>query len=286
MTQMTNYAENKVIDFIRGQGLTLPASWYIALGSAASDSSFTELAGTGYARVTVTRSLANFAGTQAPGTTLASNGTSHASSNNNAISWGNPGGSWGTANFVGFFDASSGGNCWFWFAITPIVITIGSPNPVQIDAGALEFSLGVSGGMTDYLANKLIDKLWRAQAFSWPATIYGGLFTVAPTSAGGGTEVAGGAYARRSIVPGLTTLASTQGNTAASSGTAGRTYNLASLTYPVPTADWGAIVAEGLFDASTTGNLLFGKTLTTPKSVVNGGPAPTHSVNSLGITLD
>ncbi len=287
MTQLTNYGENKILDFMRGQTLTLPSSWNVALGSAADDASFTELSGTGYARVGVTRSLTNFAGTQGAGTTLASTGTSHSSSNNIAISWGNPGGNWGTANYVGLFDASTSGNCWAWFPISQIVITTGSPNPVQLDIGALGFSLGVAGGMTDYLSNKLIDLLFRAQSFSWPSNLYLAYFTVAPTNAGGGTEASGGSYARVVLIPGLTTLSGTQsaGSTSASSGTAGRISNNASLAFPSPTADQGIIVAEGILDASTLGNLLWQKAVTN-RSVLMDGPAPTHAADSLGITLD
>ena len=49
---------------------------------------------------------------------------------------------------------------------------------------------------SDYLEDKIIDHILRAQAFTPPATIYVGLFTAAPSDAGGGTEVSGGAYAR------------------------------------------------------------------------------------------
>lgn len=287
MTQMTNFAENKIADFMRGQGLTLPATWYLALGSAASDAAFTELSGTSYARIGVARSLANFAGTQGAGSTLASAGTSHASSNNAAVSWGNPGSAWGTANYVGFFDATTAGNCWFWFPITPIVITTGSPNPVEIAAGALGFALGVSGGMSDYLSNKMLDLLFRAQAFTWPATLGLAYFTTAPTNAGGGVEPGAGSYARKALVPSLTSLSGTQsaGSTVASSGTSGRISNNASLAFPAPTADQGIAVAEGIYDATTLGNLLFWKARS-PKSISNGGPAPTIAANAMGLTLD
>jgi len=109
MSQLSNYGENKIADFFRGQGITLPTAWHIALGSATSDSSFTEITGLGVTRASVTRSLANWAGTQGAGTTLASTGTSHTSSNNSAIDFGTPSGS-ATASHVGFYDNTSGGN--------------------------------------------------------------------------------------------------------------------------------------------------------------------------------
>lgn len=284
MTQLTNHAENKLADFARGQGLTLPTDWHLALGSAASDSAFTELTGTGYARVARTRSLANWAGTQAAGSTIASTGTSHATSNNALVSWGTSGSAWGTATHLGFFDAASGGNCWFWLELDDTLV-IGNGDPVSIAAGAIAVTLGLVGGMSDYLSNKLIDLIFRAQAYTWPATLYGALYTAAPNNAGGGTECSGGAYGRASIASSLAAWSGTQaaGSTSASSGTGGRSSNNAALTYPAPTASWGVITHEGLKDASTAGNLMWWAALAAPRTV-NIGAAPTHAANTLGLT--
>lgn len=286
MSYFTNFGENKWVDYFRGQGITLPTNWYLGLLSAFADGSVTELSGTGYARVTRARSLANFSGTQGAGTTLASTGTSHTSSNNALASWGNPGGNWGTATHVGFFDALSAGNCWFVVPISAIVITTGSPNPVQIASAGLNVVSGLTGGMSDYLSNKQLDLELRAQAFANPSPWYISLYTATPSNSGGGTEVSGGSYARVSFTPDDLTMYSTQGDTsAASSGTAGRTANVAAVTFPAPTADWGTVVAFGIHDAASGGNLLFWAALTTSQTVSNGGPAPSFASNVLGITL-
>lgn len=87
MSKLTNFAENKLIDFIRGQTLTLPASWHFGLCSAADDTGATEVTGTGYARVALARSLTNYSGTQGAGTTAASSGQSHETRNNVALTW-------------------------------------------------------------------------------------------------------------------------------------------------------------------------------------------------------
>lgn len=283
MSQMTDTMENALADFARGQGLTLPTNWHAALGSAASDSSFTELTGTGYARISVARSLTAWAGTQGAGSTLASTGTSHQTSNNAVIDWGNAGSAWGTATHVGLFDAASGGNCWVWVPLASAIV-IGNGDPVSLAAGALTLTLGLSGGMSDYLSNKLIDLIWRAEAFSWPGSTYAALYTSAPTNAGGGTECAGGAYARVAIAASLAAWSGTQsaGSTVASSGTGGRSSNNAAVTYPTPSSSWGTVVAEALKDAASAGNLLFWKAIT-PRTVV-AGAAPTHSANTMGIT--
>lgn len=286
MSQMTNYMENQLADFVRGQGLTLPTNWYFGLLSAASDLSVTELSGTGYARIARARSLANFAGTQGATTTLASTGTSHTTSNNAAIDWGSSGSAWGTATHVGVFDASTGGNCWMYMQLgSPMVI--GSGAAVNIATSAIVFALGVTGGLSNAASNLLIDLIFRAQSYTWPATLYAALYTAAPSNAGGGTEVSGGSYARAAIASSLTAWCGTQAvaSTSASSGTGGRISNNAALTYPAATGNWGTVSHEGLFDAATAGNLMFWGALAAARTVNAGGPAQSHPADSLAITL-
>lgn len=285
--RMSDFAENKIIDFMRSQTLTLPSSWFFALCSAADDTGATEITGTSYARVGVVRSLANFSGTQSPGSTVASTGTSHETRNNGAITFGPAGaGGWTTANYLAVFDASSGGNMWFWVPL-PSAATISSGNSYPLAISAVIFQLGLSGGMTDYLANKMIDLLWRAQSFSWAATNYVRLVTSTPTNAAGGVEVSGGAYARVALAASLAALSGTQasGSTSASSGTSGRSSNNAALTYAVPTANWGTVTHMELMDALTAGNRLFWAALGTPKTINLGALAPRFDANTLGFTV-
>jgi len=287
MSYITDYAENKLADFVRAQGLTLPVTWYVALLSGTpTDSSLTELSGTSYLRQGITRSLSAMAGTQGGGTTLASTGTSHATSNNSAVNFGTAGSAWGTATHVGIFDTASGGNMWFYL---PLVapITINSGDPVSLPAGSLYMTLGLVGGMSDYLANKMIDLIFRGQAYTWPATLYCSLFSAAPTNAGGGTEFSAGNYARVALVPSLTSLCGTQGagTTVASTGSTGRTANNAAITFASPNADWGTVNGQGIHDAITAGNLLFWGTPSVPKTVSSGGAAPSYDADTLSITF-
>jgi hypothetical protein len=81
-----------------------------------------------------------------------------------------------------------------------------------------------------------------------PTGIHVGLFTAAPTDAGGGTEVSGGNYARQQITQ-------ADASWAAPSGTPRSTNNSSDVTWASVT--WsGTVVAWGIFDATTTGNLL------------------------------
>lgn len=286
MSRMTDYMENKLVDMFRGQGLSLPADWYFALASAATDSSITELSGTGYAREALTRSLANFAGTQGAGTTLASSGTSHVTSNNATVDFGTSGSAWGTAAFVVLYDAASSGNAWAYAPLDSSLV-IGDGTPVSFAAGRVAFTLGLSGGLSDYLANKLIDLIWRAQAYAWPATLYAGYVTgTAPTNAAAGIEPGVGGYARVAIAYSLTAWAGTQGagTTTASSGSGGQTSNNAAITFPAPTADQGTASHTQLLDGSGVANLMFWRALDAAKTINAGAAAPFFGPGELTIT--
>ena len=142
--------------------------------------------------------------------------------------------------------------------------------------------------MTDYLENKLIDAMFRAQAYTMPATVYISLHTAACSDSSTGTEVTGGAYARVAVTSALANWAGTQsaGSTTASTGTTATTSNNAAITYPAPTANWGSVTHFGVFDAATAGNQLFCATLTTAKTVNNGDAAPSFAAGALTIQLD
>lgn len=142
--------------------------------------------------------------------------------------------------------------------------------------------------LSDYLENKIIDWLLRGQTFTPPATVYVGLLTVAPSDAGGGTEVTGGSYTRVAVASSLANWAGTQsaGSTTASSGTGGTTSNNAAVTFPAPTANWGTVVAFGVYDASSAGNLLFYASLTTSKTINNGDAAPSFAAGALTFQSD
>jgi hypothetical protein len=137
-------------------------------------------------------------------------------------------------------------------------------------------------GLSDYMENLIGSLILRTQVATKPAAVWVGLFTAAPTDAGGGTEVSGGSYARVQVAQ-----ADAQWN-APSAGN-GLFSNVNDITFPAPTANWGTIVAFGIFDANTAGNLLIWNTLTTNKTVNNGDPEPKFTGGAPGalqITFD
>lgn len=104
-------------------------------------------------------------------------------------------------------------------------------------------------------------------------TPYVGLYTSAPTDAGGGTEVTGGSYAR------VDTSSSIWGTPASGSVT----NSAGAITFTTATASWGTVVAVGLFDASSGGNLLAWDTISS-KAIDNGDTAEIAS-SAFTITL-
>lgn len=142
--------------------------------------------------------------------------------------------------------------------------------------------------VSDYLENKLLDYVFRGQAFTPPATVYVALFTAAPSDAGGGTEVSGGSYARVAVASSLTNWSGTQsaGSTTPSSGTSGTISNNSAITFPAPTANWGTATHVGLYDASSGGNPLAWGALAQSKTINNGDAAPSYAAGALQFQLD
>lgn len=134
MSSMSDYLENKIIDwFWRGQVYSPPATHYFALFTTnpTDAGGGVEVSGGSYARVGVTASLANFAGTQSAGSTVASSGTGGTTSNNGAITFPAPTANWGVVTGLGVFDAASAGNMTHWSALSaPKTINNGDAAPV------------------------------------------------------------------------------------------------------------------------------------------------------------
>jgi len=112
-------------------------------------------------------------------------------------------------------------------------------------------------GFSDYLEDKVLDHVFGGVAYTQP-TKHVALYTVAPTDTGGGTEVSGGAYARQTST---FNVSGTNPTTAT---------NAAAVEYPTATANYGTVVAVGIMDALTSGNLLAYANLTASKTVSSG----------------
>lgn len=122
MASMTDYLENKMIDFLfRGNpgSFVAPTAMFVGLYTATpSDTGGgTEVSGGSYARVSMTPNTTNWANTQNSGTGVSS-GTGGTTQNLVAVTFPAPTANWGTIGWWGIFDASSAGNLLFWAALT------------------------------------------------------------------------------------------------------------------------------------------------------------------------
>lgn len=126
---------------------------------------------------------------------------------------------------------------------------------------------------SDYAENKVNELLVGKTAFTLP-TAYVALYTAAPSDSGGGTEVTGGSYARKSTAG---------ADWAASSG--GSIANAAVITFVTATGSWGTVTHFGVFDAATVGNLLWWGALGTSK-VIGTGDSASWAIGALIHTED
>ena len=112
--------------------------------------------------------------------------------------------------------------------------------------------------MSNYLENALLNATLNNTTYTSPATTYLALFTSDPTDAGTGTEVSGGSYARQAL------------SFDTASGTSGLVATDADVEFPQATGSWGTVGWIGIYDASTSGNLLYHTALDVSKAIDTG----------------
>lgn len=101
--------------------------------------------------------------------------------------------------------------------------------------------------MSNYLENAIINRILRGVAFTPVAQPYLGFFTAFTEGADGDTftevTTSGTAYARQAAT--------------FSAPSAGATANSNAIAFAEATANWGTVTHFGVFDAATSGNLLY-----------------------------
>ena len=125
---------------------------------------------------------------------------------------------------------------------------------------------------SNYLETEILDHVFGGAAYTAPSTLYLALHTANPDEDGSGAEVStsGTAYARQTVA------FTTSGNT---------TSNTSAVEYPTATANFGTVSHVGIWDASTSGNLIAYAALTSSKSIETGDVFRVPA-GDLDITLD
>ena len=124
--------------------------------------------------------------------------------------------------------------------------------------------------MSNYLENAVINAVLRNTTYTSPATVYVALFTTDPTDANTGTECTGASYVRKAMT--------------FSAPSNGVSSNSSAVEFDQATTSWGTITHMGLYDASTSGNLLFHGALTASK-VIDTGDVFKFASAALAVTL-
>lgn len=110
---------------------------------------------------------------------------------------------------------------------------------------------------SNHLETEILDHVFGGNAYTAPGTLYLALHTANPDEDGSGAEVStsGTAYARQTVA------FTVSGNTATTS---------AAVEYSTATANFGTVSHVGVWDASTSGNLLAYAALTSSKTIETG----------------
>ena len=111
--------------------------------------------------------------------------------------------------------------------------------------------------MSDYLEAKILDHVLSTTAYTMPSGVFVGLSTGSFGDDNSGTELSGNGYAR-------------QGDVAFDAASGGVSDNTSNIEFPAATGSWGSVSHFGIFDASSSGNLLIHGALTSAKSISSG----------------
>lgn len=248
---ISDYLENKLLDHVlKNTAFSVPTNIYIALskadplddGSGLSEPSPPN----GYARVVCN---------------VWDAATGRATENTNVIEFAEATGDWGTITHFAIFDALTGGENMLAHGSLAASKTIGSGDNASFIAGDIDISFN-TGGVSDYLANKLLDHVFKTASYSQPANIYVALATATIGDSDTGTTITepGGNYARK-------------GHDAYDAAAAGASENTGVITFVTATSAWGTVTYVALIDAATLGNILFYAALDESKAIGNGDTA-------------
>jgi hypothetical protein len=246
MANLSVYSQNKLVDWINGKA-SMPASTttYLALFNGDPSGAGSE--------VTLTICAARIAISSAMGS---STGGAGSSSNGSDLTWTTSALAGATVNYVGAFDAVTGGNLIWYKSVTSNAVSAG--NMVKILSGQLTVTAtgDLSGYSKDYLVN------WMTGKASFPSagTRYYSLWNGDPQ--GAGSEVT-------STIRAAGRIAFTSLMAAASSGAASD-----STLIDFGNAAGGATISySACHDASTSGNCLISHAITGgAQSITAGNP--------------
>lgn len=273
MGSLTNRAETLLADHLFNDAYTPVATIYLALSSTAgvetaTGSAFDELANTGaYARTAITFGAAASRTATQTGTVAFATATTAWST---AVSWA----VCNTADY-GVGDVLAYGSL-----ATAKQITANSSGSVA--SGQVTISW-VASGLTDNLANKLLDHMFRNTVYTSPASsTYVALLTTAASDSSTGTDISEpttGAYARILVRP------SGGANPSWDTATGGALDNATAITFATATTAWGTLVGVAIVSDATSGLVLLYDNNTFGTAAVNADDTAQFAAGALDIVV-
>jgi hypothetical protein len=252
MGSISDYTELEVMDHIFGAGAYTPATTvYIGLATADPTDAGppTEPSGNNYARLSIAFNAA----------------ASRKIENTSTLNFPQASGPWGTISHwficTHLSNVTWGSNVYLLahgqFTVSKAVVSGNTPS-IAANEVDIEFN---AGEISDYCAHKILDFVFRNQAFTmpWPA-IFAALATANLSDSTTGstiTEPSGNNYTRKR-------------HTSWPAANASGTTNNGAITFPIPSGSWGSITATALVDGSTGGNILFYENTLTDQEPLSG----------------
>jgi len=257
---ISNALEVKLLDHVlKNDAFAVPANIYIALSTAdpTEDGSGVAEPSDSYARVVCN---------------VWDAASSRATENTNAVEFPEAGESWGTITHFAIFDAITGGN-FLAYGELAASKAIGAGDNASFAPGDIDISFN-TGGVSDYLANKLLDHVFKTASYSQPTNIFVALADTTIVDGTTGTTISepGENYARKA-------------HDAYDPAAAGASENTGAITFVTATAAWGTVTYVALVDALTVGNILFYAALDVSKAIGNGDTAKFND-GALDFTMD
>ncbi len=110
--------------------------------------------------------------------------------------------------------------------------------------------------MSDYLENAFLEHFTGTTSTSAPSAVYVGLATATFADDASGTELTGNNYARKVMTFG--------------SAASGSISNNAAVEFAAATGNWGTVSHFAIFDAASSGNMLFHGAFASGKLIESG----------------
>ena len=133
----------------------------------------------------------------------------------------------------------------------------------------------MASGKSNYLAQKLLDHEFNLATYTFPATGYLALYTTSPGATDAGVELSGNNYSRVAVPLNSTNW----------SRTAQTISNVLQQLFPVLSGTTGTVVALGVRDAASGGNLLWFADLSAPyQKAFVANDQPVYPAGSITIT--